>query len=172
MTVRLYTEGDLKAVRRAESVRYRVEAASEAYKALYHSLDAIETEGNSEALRTARQSICEVNSILMSQVRDIVDSEMTRIIESEVEIPEAEEIDERIQGLKRDLEAPSSREGLRCCPMCGNPLSWEDVCRFIDEEGVFATVGCECGFSYLADASGSEDWKESFAKAFNRRDGL
>ena len=172
MTVSLYTEGDLKAVRRAESVRYRVEAASEAYKALYHSLDAIETEGNAEALRTARQSLCEVNSIIMGQMRDIVDSEMTRIIESEVEIPEAEEIDERIRGLRRDLDAPSSREGLRCCPMCGNPLSWDDVCRFIDNEGVFATVGCECGFSFLADASDSEDWKDSFAKAFNRRDGL
>ncbi len=172
MTVRLYTEGDLKAAGRVESVRYRMKAASEAYKALYHSLDSIETEGNAEALRMARQSICEANAIIMDRMRDIVDSEIDRIIESEVEIPEAEDIDERIQGLKRDLEVPSSRACLRCCPICGNPLSWDDVCRFIDADGVFATVGCECGFSFLADASDSEDWKDSFAKAFNRRDGL
>lgn len=172
MTVRLYTEADLKAVRRVEAVGHRMDAASEAYKALYHSLDSIETGGNADALRIARRSICEANSILMGQVREIVEAESSRIIESEVGIPEVEEIGERIQGLKRDLEAPSPREGLRCCPICARRLTWDDVSRSVNADGIYVAVECECGFSFASPASDAEDWKGSFAQSFNRREGL
>ncbi len=171
MTVRLYSDAELSAVRRAEAVRYRMDAASEAYKALYHALDAIETEDNADALRDARRDICEANSKLMGEMRDIVDAETRRIEDSGAPVPGVEEVNERIRGLRKDLESPRI-EGLRCCPMCGSPLTWEDVCRCLDADGVYAAVECPCGFSFASPITGAEDWKATFADAFNRRDGL
>ena len=175
MTVRLYTESDLKAVRNAEVVGERLDAAIAGYKALYRSLESIENEGNAGVLRIVRKEICDANYKLTDNVREVVRRELDRIIRSTAEVPGVDDVNVRIRGIKDDLctEHPSSE--LKPCPICGAPHTWSDVRVDMDPlGGAHAILMCDCGYSFCADEvdiESDDGWRESFAELANRRAG-
>ncbi len=178
MTVRLYTEEDLKAVRRAESVYTKLAAATDAYKALYRALDDIETADNFDDLRQVREDIIDAQAKLAKDLRAVVDAEVRRITESTVEVPEVEEVNERIRTLRKDLGTSPSPGELKPCPICGQALTWKDnVFPLLAPDGWNFELECPCGFSFDCTLSDEEcrkfgDADVAFAHHINRRDGL